>query len=1014
MNEPHHGISRRDFLKLVGATAGAATVAGCLPPKADRLIAYVNPPNDDIVGLSTWYASTCDECPAGCGIHVRTREGRALKVEGNPAHPVNKGTLCARGQASVQGLYNPDRVPGPKWKRGGRWLDVKWDDALWMLQEKLVAASATAGAIQFWTGGETGTWNALLDDWCAAHGAERVAYEPFDYAPVKEAAKRAFGTSTVPIVDPSKAKYLLSLGADFLDTWGMPLAQARGYDAFHSARGGVMGKHVQVEPRLSLTGHNADEWIAIRPGTEGLLALGLAQALGGGVSGYDLARVAQDCDIAPDTLARLVKELQENRPALVLGPSTAGSGTNATETWAAVFLLNRALGSVGTALSPSPGFDPGNTASFRAARQAVNRLGSGNVKLLFVHGTNPGYWLGSATGFSQAAGKADFKVSFSPYYDETSSLCDLILPDHHALESWGDAEPVKGVRGLRQPAMRPVFQTRQTADVLIGLARAEGGAKAAKFPDATFREHLIRRWGGNADVFNNQLTQGGVYPADLPTGGAGGGGGVPALVAPALAGKGDFTLYAYPHPYHADGAGANKPWLLEIPDPVTKVAWDHWCEISPDAAKKLGVDYGDVLAIDTGSAKVELPVAINPLMRNDVIAVPTGYGHTEYGRYAQGRGVNLFDFLPAAEDASSGGRAFLATKVEVTKTGKPWTLIHTGGPGRQADRAVARAIPLTLAGAPAGAPEPKGEPTPAGSDMAHGPAAGPEGTPPFLTMPTFRDRTSQLNGLHEKQLAPDAYQPPTGYNQYNRAHHRWGMAIDLSSCIGCSSCVSACYAENNIAWVGKTNMVRGREMAWLRIERYYEDVEGGIETRFVPMMCQQCGNAPCETVCPVYATYHNPEGLNVQVYNRCVGTRYCSNNCPYKVRAFNWFDYDCWVSPLNWQLNPDLTTRSKGVMEKCTFCLQRIREGKDIARDQNRDVRDGDITPACAQGCPTQAILFGDLADANSRVAKTAKDARSYHVFADLNTLPSITYLKKVSRRIKEETPVPAEAEVEA
>src|SRR5262245_14118280 len=465
MSEPKTGLSRRDFLKLVGVT-GAGAVAGCMAPPADRLISYVVPPNDEIVGLSTWYATTCRECPAGCGLHVRTREGRALKVEGNPAHPVNKGTVCVRGQAQMQGLYNPDRVPAPKWKRGGRWLDVSWDDALWMLNEKLAAASASTYGVQFWTEGASGSWNALLDDWCQAFDAERVAYEPFDYAPVREAAKRVFGTSTVPIADPGKAKYLLSLGADFLDTWGLPLAQARGYDAFHSARGGVMGKHVQVEPRLSLTGHSADEWIGIRPGTEGLLALGLAQALGGGVSGYDLARVAQDCDIAPETLARLVKELQEIRPALVLGPGVASSGTNATETWAAVFLLNRVLGSVGTALSPSPGFDPGTRASFRSARQSVERLWSGTVKLLLVHGTNPAYTLGNAA-FAKAAERAEFRVSFTPYYDETSALCDLILPDHHALESWGDVESVKGVRSIMQPTMRHVFQSRQTADVLL-------------------------------------------------------------------------------------------------------------------------------------------------------------------------------------------------------------------------------------------------------------------------------------------------------------------------------------------------------------------------------------------------------------------------------------------------------------------------------------------------------------------------------------------------------------------
>ena len=992
MSGRENGISRRDFLKLVGLT-GAGAVAGCAAPPADRLMSYVTPPDDQIVGLSTWYASTCQECSAGCGIHVRTREGRALKVEGNPAHPINRGTLCARGQASVQGLYNPDRVPMPKVRWGDRWIDMSWEDAEKLLAQKLEAAAASPGGVQFWTGAATGSWNALLDEWCTVFGAERVAYEAFDYAPVREAARRALGTATVPLFDLAKAKYVLSLGADFLDTFGLPLAQSRGYDAFHSARGGVLGKHVQVEPRLSLTGHSADEWIGIRPGTEGLLALGLAQALGAGVAGYDLDRVARDCDIPRATLDRLVTELRANQPALVLGPSMAGMGTNATETWQAVFLLNRALGG---AVSTSPGWDGADAVSFRAARQATARLGSGAVKLLLAHGANPAYGLGGSVPFADAARHAAYRISFSSYYDETSALCDLILPDHHALESWGDAEPVKGVRGLVQPTMRPVFQTKQTGDVLLAAAKTAG---KGHFADADYRAYVMRRWGGSADAFNGLLAKGGDLPADLPMGGSGGGGGAPAIAAPALAGSGEFTLYVYPHPYHADGGGTNKPWLLEIPDPVTKVAWDHWCEMHPAVGAKLGIEHGDLLALETDAGKAELPVALNPLMREDVIAVPSGYGHSEYGRYAQWRGANAFDLLPAAEDASSGGRAFLSARVKVSKTGKPFTMVHTGNDGRQHGRGMAQAIPLTLVGAaPAHAEHEDGE----AAGFTNGPAGGPEGTPPPLTFPTFRDRTTQLNGFLEKPL-PEGSNPPVGYNQYNRAHHRWGMSIDLSSCIGCSACVTACYAENNIAWVGKTNMARGREMAWLRIERYYEDVEGGLETRFVPMMCQQCGSAPCETVCPVYATYHNPEGLNVQVYNRCVGTRYCSNNCPYKVRAFNWFDYDCWQSPLHYQLNPDLTTRSKGVMEKCTFCIQRIREGRDHARDEKRDIQDGEITPACAQTCPTQAIVFGDLANPDSRVAKLSRDPRGYHALGELNTMSAVTYLKKVSRRARAE-----------
>jgi molybdopterin-containing oxidoreductase family iron-sulfur binding subunit len=1006
-------LSRRGFLKLAGLT-GAGALAGCGVPPAERLLPHVLTPDDQRPGIATWYASTCRECSSGCGVLVRTREGRALKLEGNPAHPINRGTLCARGQASVQGLYNPDRVPGPRAKEGGKWVELTWAEAERRLTEKLGAAGPNE--IQMWTGATGDSWDAFLATWAGAFGAQRVAYEPIEYTAERTAASRVFGTATVPVFDLGKARYVLSLGADFLDTWGLPLYQSHGYAAMHGGRGGVLGKHVQIEPRMSLTGHSADEWIGIVPGTEGVFVLGLAHALGFGVSLYDLDRAARECGVPADTFRRLAQEMRAEGPAVVLGPGAANAGTNATEVWTAVYALNRALGAVGTVVLPSPGFDPGRTTPYREARAAAQRLAEGGVQVLLVHEANPAYAL---PGFAEAATKAAFKVSFSPYWDETAALCDLVLPDHHWLESWGDVEPVGGVRGLVQPSMRPVFQTKQAGDVLLAAARARSGAAAAAFPDASYREYIVRRWGGDVAAFNERLRTGGDLPAALAGGGAGGGGMPSGLESAALIGEGDYTLVTYPHPFVHDGRGANKPWLAEIPDPVTKVYWDHWCEVSPAAAKSLGVAQGDALIVKTAAGQADLPVIVNPQMRDDVVAVPMGYGHTEYGRYAKDRGANAFALVPPAEDQSSGARAYLAAKATLSRSQTAHKLVWAGRDGDQKDREIARAIPLTQVRAHA-----DGEPAtshghayePLATDpeaMRRGPQGGPEGTAPALTFPTFRDRTDQLNGFRAEPRTAEQL-PPTGSQQYNRAKHWWGMGIDLSACTGCSACVAACNAENNIPWIGKTNLERGRDMQWLRLERYYEPVEGGIETRFVPMLCQHCGNAPCETVCPVYATYHNPEGLNVQVYNRCVGTRYCANNCPYRVRSFNWFDYNCWAAPLNMQLNPDVTVRSKGVMEKCTFCVQRIAAGKDLARDEGRDVRDGDITPACAQTCPTQAIVFGDLTDPESRVSQWSRDARRYRVLEDLNTQPSVRYLSKVSRRTPLRDGDPAHAGGEA
>ncbi len=632
-------LERRTFLKLAGLS-GAGALAGCAAPPAERLYSYVTPPDDQRLGIATWYATTCRECPAGCGVLARAREGRVVKLEGNPAHPVNRGTLCARGQAALQGLYNPDRIPRPRERQGESWTDRSWDEGLARLTEKVRAAAGKPGAIQFWTGAGAGAWSALVDEWCRALGAERVTYEPFDYAPVREAARQVFGTGSVPVFDLSKARYVLSLGADFLDTWGLPLFQARGYDAAHSARRGVFAKHVQVEPRLSLTGHSADEWISIRPGSEALMALGLAQLLGAGVSGYEAAGVAQACGVDEEVLRRLARELREHSPAVVLGPGVAATATNATEAWIATFLMNRALGSIGTAVLPAPGFDPGPISSFAFVQEALGRLGRGEVELLLVHETNPAFSIIDHGGFPEAAGKAGYRVSFSSYPDETTQLCDLVLPDHHPLEAWGTVESAPGVRFLQQPAMRPVFETRESGDVLLAVAQAVGGP-TARLADASFRAYVERRFGGTLDQFRAALQRGGDPPGQW-------GGGASAVRwsgelragAAELAGQGDLAVIAYPHPYFYDGRGANKPWFQEIADPITKIVWDGWCELHPDTAARLGLARDDVAAIETPLGRLELPVYPNRMMHREAVAIPIGQGHTAYGDYAEGRGGN--------------------------------------------------------------------------------------------------------------------------------------------------------------------------------------------------------------------------------------------------------------------------------------------------------------------------------------------------------------------------------------
>ena len=981
------GLDRRDFLKLLGASA-AAPVVSCASKPVETIIPYVVQPEEITPGVATYYATVCQECPAGCGMIVRTREGRAVKVEGNSSHPVNQGSLCARGQASLQGLYNPDRIRQPLYRNEtGELTPLSWQEAEALLAGRLksIREEGKAGQITFVSGQLSDSMYSLATKWLEALGSTRqVTYEPFGFEALRQANQVCFQQSSIPAYDIAKARFLISFGADFLDTWRSPAGYAKAFGQMHSAANAPAGRFVQVESRMSLTGANADEWIVMKPGREAFLALGLAHLilpnsnvsseektqLGQLLESYSPEQVSQLTDVPVKTIQRLAQEFAQARPSLAIGGGIAASSREETATLIAVNLLNYIAGNVGETVRFYAD-EIQQSSSYSALLSVIDEMKKGEVPLLFLANTNPAFSLPLSAGFADALQKVPFVVSFSSFLDETTEHAHLILPDHTPLESWGDSQPEVGVRGLMQPVMQPVFETKALGDTLLSVATQVDETLSEPLPWKSFFEYLQTVWkerhagsgqAGDFDTFwREALQHGGVWQTEadkeqtsvqLSSAVFETNFSEPQFDSSDGSDDDTLTFITYPSSRYYDGRGANKPWLQELPDPLTQAVWDSWLEIHPETAERIGIAEGDVLRITSPHGKIEASAYLYEGLRRDAVAMPIGLGHTSYGRYAQGHGANPAHLLAAQPEKTAGSFPWLSTTVQLTRTGKRAPLVTTDGSRKQLGRGIAQIVDEAA---------------------GHSEHAEPHG---------------------EAHPVRDMY-PALEYAEY-----RWGMSIDLSACTGCGACVTACYAENNIPIVGKDMVAQGREMSWLRIERYFEEQkedETAPETRFAPMLCQHCGNAPCEPVCPVYATYHNPEGLNAQIYNRCVGTRYCANNCSYKVRRFNWEEGD-WPEPLNLQLNPDVTIREPGVMEKCSFCVQRIQAGKDQAKDEDRPVRDGEVTPACAQTCPTQAITFGNLEDPESRVAQLSHDQRGYKVFESLNTKPAITYLKKVKR----------------
>jgi molybdopterin-containing oxidoreductase family iron-sulfur binding subunit len=1021
-------LDRRDFLKLVGVSAGGAAAAGC-SDHVEQLIPYVVQPEEIVPGNPVFYASTCTECPVGCGVHVKTREGRPIKLEGNPENPVNKGRLCAKAQASVERTYTPDRFAGPMIRGAdGTLAPATWDDAL----QKVATAIKAAPAKTHVLGGDPGyTANGVVDQFVAAVGAGgRTIDMPFSGEALRGASERVFGVRTEPLFDLEGADLVIDFGNEVLDTGLSPVEHQRQWahtrDPEEHPHGGA--RLVYVGARLSLTASSSDEWLPAKPGSEGILALALARAaveaganahpelLGGILSGADAASAAAASDIPAETIQRIGAALAKAQRPVALPPGVAVLSRRAIGTSAAVLVLNAVIGAVGsTVIVPEPVDDARSRASYRDALALTKAMQNGKVGVLLVHDSNPAYAMPSSTGFVEALDKVGMVVSLSSAVDETTALADVVLPVNAPLESWGDARPRSGVRALIQPTFRPLHDTRSLPDALLDLARAAGATSGV--PAGDFKSILEAAW---ADTdFRAALLAGGVY-GPVVAAEAGFDSSRVEVADPVFTGPGEMTLLTFPHSFLREGSGASLSTLQEVPDPVTSVAWDSWAEISLDAAEELGVDSGDVIEIATSAGSIEVAVYPRGGIRDDVVAVPLGQGHTVgwfaskegQGMPGMARGVNAADVLPGDGVDEDGGRAFLTEKATLRKTGRhrrlPMLQFNDNQRGRGLGQAMAAAAVSgdNGHGGGHGPAQAEGHGGEHGGGHGDGHGAAHEILEPYDPADDAND--AQYERTFDKKGEAVAKESP----------YRWGMAIDLDRCTGCSACIAACYIENNIPRVGEEETRNVRQMAWLRIDRWVGDGEveytagrqltfanheklGDTDIRNQPLLCQQCGAAPCEPVCPVIATYHNEEGLNAMIYNRCIGTRYCANNCPYKVRRYNYFDNQLtkWPAPMELGLNPDVTVRGQGVMEKCNFCVQRIQSARQTVQNEGQGILlDGDVQTACQQTCPSEAITFGNLRDENSAASKRSDSKRGYHALHVLNTRPAITYLAKVTR----------------
>ena len=977
-----------------------AFAAGCSAKPEKTLYSLVKAPDDMVTGKEAWYAGTCRECPAGCGVLAKQREGRVIKLEGNPLHPVNRGTLCMRGQAALQAVYNPDRLLRPQLKTDEGWKEISFTEAEQLLGRKAAAAGKGNGRTRLMSEVVGAPMQALLTDLAYEwRTGDPVYFEPLSHESLRAAHRNVLGEDALPTYHLDQADLLVSFGADFLETWLSPVEYARRFKEMHAIDAGHKGIFVHLSPYQSLTAANADRWHCIRPDSEATLLKALIKyvlekgddrmlpgklrkPLAEAVADADLDRAAAVAGIHPAALAHLADRLLTAERPLILGGGcgTAGASSDATEM--AALLLNLVLDPQLSRIDFSRPQNLGKAASRTAVNALVDDLVAGQIQLLLIHNCNPVHTLSRGAEIARALDEGEgFTVCFSNFMDDTAAHADLVFPVQMALETWDAYDGKIGELSLSQPAMGKRHAMPAFGDVILKTAFRD---PAAGDYQAWLLDWLGKQAGVNEmGTWIDAVQAGGLFRDAPPK---------PKSVSlqrglstalealseakPPAATAADadtLTLATAPSIRFFDGRGANRSWLCEVPDPLTKVAWQSPVTLHPEAMNRIGVAQGDVVRLHSETADLEAPVYASEAIHPAMALMTMGQGHSAYGRYAEGVGGNPIALL-TGDTSASGQPLTLAPLKAIAATGRRIKLAHTDGSRTQYGRKIA--VSTTI-----------------GEDAAHGHAKGDGhaagGHEAGLTMETFPLTLPLPEGYDRKRDI---------YPVHEHEGYRWGMIVDLDRCIGCGACATACYAENNIGIVGEERIIEGREMAWLRIERYLDPHDPSRIT-FFPLMCQHCDNAPCESVCPVYAPHHSKEGLNNQIYNRCIGTRFCAQNCPYKVRRFNWFEWQ-WPTPLEEQLNPNVTVRTKGVMEKCSFCIQRIKVAHGHAKDEDRRIHDGEIQPACVQTCPTGALVFGDLKDRQSRVRQMVKDPRAYQAMGYLNIKPAVIYLKKVLQEI--------------
>jgi molybdopterin-containing oxidoreductase family iron-sulfur binding subunit len=971
-------MNRRDFFRVVGVS-GAAGLVACDPKTpTEQIYPYVVQPEEMTPGIPTYYATVADGCSKGCSVLAKVREGRVIHIEANGAQE-NAG-VCAACTASIQETYDPDRAQAPMVSGKA----VTWEIAI----GKVAHAIAVNPGSTRWLGRyRSGSLQTLIQSLMVGLGGQAAHWEPHGHAVLAKAAKLAWNSDAPPAYDMSSAEVIVSFGADFLHTWSSGANHCGDWAKARSKKDhGHIAHFTAISPRVSLTSAKSDTWLSTRPGTEAGVALALAKLvakekgasapINAYLAGVDIAANAQAAGIPLDKLKALGHNISQ-KPSVIFPGDVTTYGTDGTDLALATLVLNEVAGNLGKRVHVG-GNVLGPVHSFGQAEATLK-----GASVLFIDGLNPVFSSpsGALKSAMDAAGQV---VVFANSMPEDMPENAILLPPGSALENWGDGHPRNGFMGLQQPAMQKRFDTQSVGDSLLAIAQHPAVLGVFSSPEegtgevdsalqlGDFHSYIKQNWaaahrdaeepGAAAKAWVAALQAGGKKLETTDTAPAS----AESLPAPKPAKAVEGTaLLLFSHQNLLDGRHANKAWLQEIPETLSGYTWGTWAEISETTADRLGVSNKSTLTLTAKSgATIQAGVSVSPGMRDDAVAVVVGNGHKEGNRYAKGFGSNPTVLINGTRDVQSGDVAWLGTSVTLSKGDEKNFMVKQNGHNNQDGRPIARASWV--------------------QDVESTPNNAPTG--------------SLAKGLG---IPLDPRIPKEHYDMYPEPEHptyRFGMSIDLDTCIGCTSCQVACASENNIPIVGPTQHRKHRYMGWIRMDAFWEGKGDNPDVRFMPVMCQHCSHAPCEGVCPVLATYHNLDGLNAMIYNRCVGTRYCANNCPYSARRFNYHTFR-WPEAYNLMLNPDVSTREMGVMEKCSFCVQRIRYAKATHRIDGVEIVPDSVLenlPACVSACPTGSMTFGNLKDADSKVSQIVSSPRAYSMLDSLNTKPGVRYLSKV------------------